>query len=83
MFPRWEESPGTPGEGEPPGVTFVGRDRDRVRVSCDVTQRCVVVGLEIEVDRCPSRIRCPYKTMGFAPRFRTLPPCPRILSIRR
>ena len=76
IFPWWEESPGPPGEGEPLGVTFVGRDRDRVRVSRDVTRRCVVAGSEIEVDHCPSRIRRPYKTTGFAPRvpyFASLP----------
>ena len=76
VFPRWEESPGPPREGELPGVTFAGRDRDRVRVSRDVTRRCVVPGSEIEVDRCPSRICRPYKTTGFAPRvpyFASLP----------
>ena len=39
-IPWWEESPGPPGEGEPLAVTFTGRDRDRVRVSRDVTRRC-------------------------------------------
>jgi len=54
----------------------MGRDRDCVRVSRDVMRRCVVAGSEIEVDHCPSRIRRPYKTMGFAPRvpyFASLP----------
>ena len=41
VFPWWEESPGPPGEGEPLGVTFAGRDRDRVRVSRDVTRWCM------------------------------------------
>ena len=41
VFPWWEESPGPPREGEPLGVTFVGRDRDRVRVFRDVTRWCV------------------------------------------
>ena len=58
-------------------MTFVGRDRDRVRVSRDVARWCVVVGSEIEVDHCPSHIRRPYKTTGFTPRvpyFASLPP---------
>ena len=49
------------------GAIFVGKDRDRERVSRDVTWRHVVAGLEIEVDSCASRIRHPYKTTGFAP----------------
>ena len=76
VFPQWEESPSPPGEGEPPGATFAGRDKDRVRVSRDVTWRCVVVGSEIEADGCPSRIHRPYKTTGFTPRvsyFASLP----------
>ena len=55
-------------EGEPFDTILVGKDRDRGRVSRDVTRRCVVVGSEIEADGCPSRIRRPYKTTGFAPR---------------
>ena len=55
-------------EDEPFGAISVGNDRDRWCVSCDVTRRCVVAGLEIEADGCPSRIRRPYKTTGFAPR---------------
>ena len=37
-----------------------------------------VAGSEIEADGCPSRIRRPYKTTGFAPRvpyFAPLPSC--------
>ena len=55
-------------EDEPSGTILVGKDRDRWRVSHDVTRRCVMAGSEIEVDSCPSRIHRPYKTMGFAPR---------------
>ena len=76
MSPWWGESPGPPREGEPLGAIFVGRDRDCVRVSRDVTWRCVVAGSEIEMDRCPSRMYRPYKTTGFAPRvlyFASLP----------
>ena len=73
----WREgSPDLPREGEPPGVTFVGRDWDRVRVSRDVTRWCVMAGSEIKVDHCPSRICRPYETTGFAPRvpyFASLP----------
>ena len=63
-------------EGELSGTILVGKDRDRGPVSHDVTWRCVVAGSEIKVDSCPSRIRRPYKTMGFAPRvpyFASLP----------
>jgi len=55
-------------EGEPFGAILVGKDRDRGRVSRDMTRRCVVAGSEIKADGCPSRIRRPYKTEGFAPR---------------
>ena len=66
-------------EGEPSGAILVGKDWDRGRVSRDVMRlRRVVVGLKIEADGCPSRIRRPYKTTGFALGFCTLPPCLRI-----
>ena len=35
-----------------------------------------VVGSEIEGDGCPSRIRRPYKTMGFAPKVTYFAPLP-------
>ena len=52
-------------EGETSGTILVGKDRDRGRISRDVTRRCVIVGSKIEVDGCPSCIRRPYKTTGF------------------
>ena len=55
-------------EDEPFDAILVGEDRDRWRVSRDVTWRCVVASSEIEADGCSSRIRRPYKTTGFAPR---------------
>ena len=35
-----------------------------------------VAGPEIEADGCPSRIRRPYKTMGFAPKVPYFAPLP-------
>ena len=55
-------------EGKMSSVILVGKDRDRGRVSRDVTRRCVVAGSEIEADGCSSRIHRPYKTTGFTPR---------------
>ena len=63
-------------EGELSCVVSVGKDRNRGRVPRDVMRRCVVAGSEIEACGCSSRIRRPYKTMGFAPRvpyFASLP----------
>ena len=35
-----------------------------------------VVGPEIKADGCPSRVRRPYKTMGFAPKVPYFAPLP-------
>ena len=70
-------------ESETPGVILVGKDRDRGRISRDMTWWCIVAGSETEVGGCSSRIRRPYKIEGFTLGFRTLPPCLRIVNLRR
>ena len=57
-------------------MSVEGKDRDCGRISRDVTWWWIVAGMEILEDDCFPRIRCPYKTKGFAPRvsyFASLP----------
>ena len=44
-----------------------GTDRDCVRTSLGGTLRQIMVGMEILAGGWFPRIRCPYKTKGFAP----------------
>ena len=83
VFPWWEESPGPPGEGEPLGTTFTGRDRDHARVSRDVTRWCAWQSQRSRRTVALLSSVAPIKPWGLPLGFRTLPPCPRILSLRR
>jgi len=55
-------------EGETPGTSSEGKDRDCGHISRGVTWRRIVAGAKIQADGCLPRIRRPYKTKGFAPR---------------
>ena len=65
-----------------PDMSLEGKDRDCGHIS-HVVMWGIMAGADIQVDGCLPRIHRPYKTKGFAPCFRTLPPYLCIYNLRR
>jgi hypothetical protein len=81
MSPRWRESPSPPGEGKPPDVIFLGRDKDHVRVSHEVMRRCTWQAQRSRWTVALLASVALIKPQGSPLGFRVLPPRLRVLSL--